>query len=249
MNGTALAGTAPARTSAVRPGTGLGRSDRERPVMEENLLGGLSESDRHLVLSKMSRRTYGTGEMLILDGDVGDSMHIIEEGKVAVRKSTTRGEVVTLTILGPGASFGEQALLSAGARRTAHIVALEPVVTRVMYRSDFEALRRRHPAVERFLVDALAAQVRRLSGQVVDALYLHADQRVVKRLVDLAALYDVGRPAIEIPLRQEDLASMAGITRPTANRVLRQLAASGLISVRRGRTTVLDQPGLRRLLG
>ena len=217
--------------------------------MDSNLLDGLSDPDRDLVLSRMSRRTYSVGEMLILDGDVGDSMHIIEQGKVAVRKSTVRGEVVTLTILGPGASFGEQALLSTAARRTAHIVALEPVVTRVMYRSDFEALRRRHPTVERFLVDALAEQVRRLSGQVVDALYLHADQRVVKRLVDLASLYDVGRTAIEIPLRQEDLASMAGITRPTANRVLRQLAATGVITVRRGRTTVLDQAGLRRLLG
>ena len=217
--------------------------------MDSNLLDGLSDPDRDLVLSRMSRRSYAVGEMLILDGDVGDSMHIIEQGKVAVRKSTVRGEVVTLTILGPGASFGEQALLSTAARRTAHIVALEPVVTRVMYRSDFEALRRRHPTVERFLVDALAEQVRRLSGQVVDALYLHADQRVVKRLVDLASLYDVGRTAIEIPLRQEDLASMAGITRPTANRVLRQLAATGVITVRRGRTTVLDQAGLRRLLG
>jgi CRP/FNR family transcriptional regulator, cyclic AMP receptor protein len=217
--------------------------------MDTNLLDGLSDADRDLVLSRMSRRSYATGEMLIVDGDVGDSMHIIEQGKVAVRKSTVKGEVVTLTILGPGASFGEQALLSAGARRTAHIVALEPVVTRAMYRSDFEALRRRHPAVERFLIEALAAQVRRLSGQVVDALYLHADQRVVKRLVDLAALYDTGRPSVEIPLRQEDLASMAGITRPTANRVLRQLSASGLISVRRGRTTVLDQAALRRMLG
>ncbi len=217
--------------------------------MDTNLLDGLSDPDRDLVLARMARRSYSAGEMLILDGDVGDSMHIIEQGKVAVRKSTVRGEVVTLTILGPGASFGEQALLSTSARRTAHIVALEPVVTRAMYRSDFEALRRRHPAVERFLVDALAEQVRRLSGQVVDALYLHADQRVVKRLVDLAALYDVGRTAIEIPLRQEDLASMAGITRPTANRVLRQLAATGLITVHRGRTTVLDQAGLRRLLG
>lgn len=112
--------------------------------MDSNLLDGLSDPDRDLVLSRMSRRTYSVGEMLILDGDVGDSMHIIEQGKVAVRKSTVRGEVVTLTILGPGASFGEQALLSTGARRTAHIVALEPVVTRVMYRSDFEALRRRH---------------------------------------------------------------------------------------------------------
>jgi CRP/FNR family cyclic AMP-dependent transcriptional regulator len=216
--------------------------------MDTDLLDGLSDPDRDLVLSRMSRRAYSIGELLILDGDVGDSMHIIERGKVAVRKSTAKGEVVTLTILGPGASFGEQALLSTADRRTAHIVALEPVVTRILHRSDFDALRRRHPAVERFLVDALAEQVRRLSGQVVDALYLHADQRVVKRLVDLAALYDVGRAEIEITLRQEDLASMAGITRPTANRVLRQLAASGLIAVRRGRTTVLDQAGLRRLL-
>ena len=56
--------------------------------MDTDLLDGLSDPDRDLVLSRMSRRAYSIGELLILDGDVGDSMHIIERGKVAVRKST-----------------------------------------------------------------------------------------------------------------------------------------------------------------
>ena len=85
----------------------------------------------------------------------------------------------------------------------------------MLHSSDFDELRRRHPSVERFLVDVLAAQVRRLSGQVLDALYMPADHRVVRRVADLAALYNTGVEPIDIPIRQEDLASMAGTTRPT----------------------------------
>ena len=84
----------------------------------------------------------------------------------------------------------------------------------------------------------LAAQVRRLSGEVLDALYMPADHRVVRRVADLAVLYNTGVEPIDIPIRQEDLASMAGTTRPPGNRVLKQLEDDGVLSVSRGRMEV-----------
>ena len=101
------------------------------------------------------------------------------------------------------------------------------------------------PAVERFLVDVLASQVRRLSAQLVEALYVPADTRVVRRLSDVAALYDDGTGRRDVPLRQEDLASMAGTTRPTTNRVLKQLEAEGMVVLRRGGLLVVDPTALQ----
>ncbi len=46
--------------------------------------------------------------------------------------------------------------------------------------------------------------------------------------------------SIEVPLRQDDLASLAGSTRPTANRVLRSLEDTGVITLARGQITVVD---------
>ncbi len=212
--------------------------------MDNDLLGGLSEDERRLVLAKMTRRAFKKGDSLFFEGDPGDSLHVLQHGRVAVRTSTPQGDVVTLTVMGPGACFGEQALLSSDSRRTATVVALEAVETRMLHRRDFDELRQRQPSVERFLVDVLAAQVRRLSNQVLDALYMPAEQRVVRQVAELAVLYGDGSEHTDIPIRQEDLASMAGTTRPTANRVLKQLEADGLLLLGRGHMRIIDRARL-----
>ena len=89
------------------------------------------------------------------------------------------------------------------------------------------------------LVDILAAQVRRLSRQLLDAHTLSADERVVKQLARMARSFALDGSA-SIPLTQEDLASLAGTTRPTANRALQPLVADGVIQLRRGGVDVPD---------
>jgi CRP-like cAMP-binding protein len=211
--------------------------------MPTDLFAGLNDDERRLVTAKLTRRAYRKGDTLFFEGDRGDCLHIIQKGRVAIRASTPNGDVVTLTIMGPGECFGEQALLSAESRRTASVVALEPVETRMLDGRDFDDLRRRNPAIERFLVDVLAAQVRRLSAQVLDALYIPAEKRLIRRLNDLVRLYAAG-PGDTIPIRQEDLATMAGTTRPTANRVLKSLEDDGVIRLGRGRTVIVDPAGV-----
>ena len=219
-----------------------------------DLLGGVSGEQRQQVESRLARRRFAKGEVLFHEGEPGDSLHIIERGRVAVQVSTPQGDVVTLTVLGAGSSFGEQALIDPLARRTATVVALEVCETRVLHRAEFDDLRARFPAVDRFLVEVLAAHVRRLSRQVVEALHVPVELRVVRRLVDLAELYAPdsasGAPSargglVDIPVRQEDLASMAGTTRPTANMVLKRLEADGVIALSRGHVVVLDGARLR----
>jgi CRP/FNR family cyclic AMP-dependent transcriptional regulator len=213
------------------------------PAMHTDLLAGLNDDERRLVVARMIRRTYRQGDTLFFEGDREESLHVIQAGRVAIRTSTPNGDVVTLTVMGPGECFGEQALLSADLRRTASVVALEDVETRMLDGRDFEDLRRRHPVVERFLVEVLAAQVRRLSAHVLDALYTPAEKRIVRRLNELVRLY--GATAGDtIPIRQEDLATMAGTTRPTANRVLKALEVDGVVRLARGRTVVIDPAAL-----
>jgi CRP/FNR family cyclic AMP-dependent transcriptional regulator len=61
---------------------------------------------------------------------------------------------------------------------------------------------------------------------------------VLRRLAELSALYAVRNSMI--PLNQEQLAEMAGTSRATVNRVLREEQARGTVELRRGRTVVLD---------
>lgn len=207
------------------------------------LLRSLGDEDRRRVLAAARRRRYARREVLFHEGDPSESLHLIDSGRVAIRVSTAMGDTATLVVLGPGEVLGELSLVDeAEGRRTAGAVALERVETLTLHRDAFDELRREHPTVERFLVAVLAAQVRRLSGHLVEALYVPADSRVARRLLELDDVY----AGAEITLTQEDVATLAGTSRATVNRVVGELEAAGAVALRRGRIAVTDREKLER---
>jgi CRP-like cAMP-binding protein len=123
------------------------------------------------------------------------------------------------------------------------VSALEAGETRSVYRDDFAALQKRHPGVKDVLLRLLAEQLRRSSERVVEAHYVDAETRVLRRVCELALSY--GAAGI-VPLTQEDLAAMAGTSRATVNRVLREEQSRGTLSLQRGRVTVSELGELRR---
>lgn len=217
--------------------------------MDWPILAGLEEPERQRLLQLARRRTFARGEVIYHRGDPADSLHLIAKGRVAVRVTTPFGDTAVLSVLGPGDVFGELALLEAGAPRSATVAALEPTETRSLHRLDFDALRRRDGQVERVLVQALAARVRRLSDLLVEAMYVPADTRVLRRVQDLAVTYARSGEETVIPLTQDELAGLAGTSRATVNRVLRDAERRGEVELRRGRTLVLDAEALGRRAG
>ncbi len=208
------------------------------------LLSGLSEQHRAAILERTRERRYGPKLVIFHEGDEGESLHFIVSGHVAIRAVTGQGDAAILAILGPGQAMGEMALLRRSSLRTASATALEPVVTRTLHRSDFFRLCDEEPSVERLLVGVLAARVDRLSRHLMDALFEPVDKRVARRLLEAARLYSGAGDGLVLPLTQQDIASLAGTTRPTANTVLRQLQDSGILTLGRGWVTLDD---LRRL--
>jgi CRP-like cAMP-binding protein len=214
--------------------------------VEWPLLSVLDEDERRRVLALANRRRFAKGEPLFHEGDPGDTMHLIAKGHVALRVTTPLGDTATLLVLGPGDHFGEMALISP-APRNASAVALEPVETMTVHREQLEELRREHPGVDRLLMEGLIAEVRRLSHALLEALYVPVEKRVLRRLGDLLALYrDGAADTVTIPLTQEDLAELAGTTRPTANKVLKAVEEAGAVRIARGRIDVLNADELAR---
>jgi CRP/FNR family transcriptional regulator, cyclic AMP receptor protein len=203
---------------------------------------GLEEPVRREVLAVAAWRRFNRGVVLFHEGEAGGSLYVLMRGQVAVRVTTPDGDTATLNVIGPGAAFGELSLLDPATTRTATVQAIEPAQTLVLQRADFERLRRSYPSVDRLLVEYLAAQVRRLSERLTEALCLEARTRVLRRLLDLDAVFD-SRP---VPVTQEEISTMAGTTRPTVNRVMQDLAQAGIIELRRGRFMVVDSTALAR---
>lgn len=177
--------------------------------------------------------------MIFHEGDLGGVLHLVDRGHVGVRLTSLLGAESLIDVLGPGDTFGEQALIDGSGDRSASTMALDDVETLTLDSATFRTLRQTSPAVDRFLLAVLNRRLRTTSAQLLEARYVSAERRLYRCLVRLADRFDVWTEGV-IPLRQSDVASMAGVTRATANRLLRQAERDGLIAIGRSRLSITD---------
>ena len=213
--------------------------------MEWRLFEGIAGEDVRAVLALARRSTYRRGEVVFHHHDPADAVHLVVKGRFDVRITTTHGDVVALAIRGPGETFGEIAVVT-GTERSATVSALESGETLVLRGSELRRLARDHATVGEVLVRVLAEHVALLSERLVEAYTVDAETRVARRVLELGRVYG-GSPPVTIPLIQEEIAALAGASRATVNRVLREAEDRGVVKLSRGKTTLLDESGMARL--
>jgi CRP/FNR family cyclic AMP-dependent transcriptional regulator len=212
--------------------------------VEWRLLKDVPAEEVRQVVAISRRRAFQKGEVVFHQGDPGDSLHLVVKGRFAVRIMTPLGDSVTIAVRGPGENFGEMALVDPETRRSATVQALEPAETQAIYYGELERLRAKHPQISQVLIAFLAGALRRENELLLEALYVPADRRLLRRLAELSATYADAQGVIA--LTQEELAQMAGTSRATVNRVLREEERRGTLELRRGRTVVIDAEALTR---
>ena len=193
---------------------------------------------------QMRRRRFGRDEVVFHEGEVGDTLHVIEKGRVLVEVSTARGDIAALSVRGPRDVIGELAIVGDG-RRSARVTTLEPTETLSLTKEILDDLRKDDPRVDRYLLELLAQKIQESTAQLIEVLFVGVEKRVLRVVERLADAFDDGdgRPVV-LRVRQEDIAAMAGTRRQTANRPLKTAEAAGAIALRRGRVEVLDRDAL-----
>jgi CRP/FNR family transcriptional regulator, cyclic AMP receptor protein len=214
-------------------------------MLDTRLFENLPEPELRRLVATARRRVFRRNEVVFHGGDPADTLHLIARGRFASKVTTQFGDMVTVAVQGPGEAFGELALVEAGANRSTSVIALEPGETWAVGREDFTRIRRQYPAVNEVLVRLMAQRLRRQSELLVEALFVPAETRVLRRVCELAALYGDDGESGEIPLTQEDLGALSGTSRATVNRVLRAEQKRGTVRLTRGKTIVLDLASLK----
>jgi CRP-like cAMP-binding protein len=217
--------------------------------VEWRLFASVPAEEVQQLLSIARRRRFSRDEIVFHRNDPADSLHLVASGRFVVRVATALGETVTIAMPGPGDSFGEMALVAGGDHRSATVAALEPAETFAIFRDDFQRLRDQHHELNEWLIGFLAEEIRKLHDRLLEALFVSSEQRVLRRLSELGRLYARGADSTLVPLTQEQLAQLAGTTRETVNRVLRQQERAGTVELRRGKTIILDPQTLGRRAG
>lgn len=210
-------------------------------LRQVELFSALDEGVLQQISAVARPREYDRGELLFVEGDVGDALNILVTGSVTVFRTSSDGERAALAVLEPPEVLGEIALLD-GAPRSASVEATEPTVVLTLPRTEFFLLLRDQPTVLEPLMRQLGTMVRRLTEQAADHVFLDLAGRVAKALLRLAT---PGSPPA-VAITQSRLAEMSGGTRQSVNQVLGGFAQRGLVHLEGRRVLLTDVPGLRR---
>ena len=213
------------------------------------LFASLPERERAALEARCRRLKVPAQAYLYHEGQVGDAVYVLVSGRVGIWSGGERGEPVLLAILGPGEMFGEMAILSDERVRTAATQALSKVEVIQILRGDIEELRRRYPRISDVFIEALMRLVKRLTVQVSELSELDGSTRLYRQLWRLGEVYDKRRTDAEIPISQQQLASMTGVGLRITNRVLNEARAEGILDTGKRRIVVHDWAMVRRRAG
>lgn len=201
-------------------------------------------------LARESRvRDFPRGQVLCSEGDPGDSLLVLEGGRVRISRYSAGGQEVVLAAVEAPAAFGELALID-GAPRSATIVAQTAVRVRVLGRDAVQALIAREPSVAMGLLRAVTGMVRATNERLADVLSLDVPGRLAKWLLGRAETHGAARPeGVSVPLgmSQGELAAELGTTRVSVNKALKGFEARGalLVDLERDAVVLLRPEELR----
>lgn len=212
-----------------------------------SLFAGLSDQEFEVLADSLGKRTFGKGMIIFHKGSPGQTLYIIESGKVRIFILSESGQEISVNIYGPSDVFGELSLLD-GLPRSAGAVAVERTVTYTLHRDDFLRHLEAYPRMAKSIMEVLSTRLRYTTIYAESLSFLDVYGRVAAKLLELADRYGVKKDGIEIDLRltQAELATWVVATRESVNKVLGTFRDQGLIRVEGQRITILDMPGLRR---
>ena len=185
--------------------------------------------------------TVPRGRVFYRPEDPGERLFLLRQGRVQLYRISPEGKKLVIATLGPGALFGEMALLGQQ-MHNAFAEAMEDCAIMVMSRADLERLMLNDPTIGRRILTLTQRRLTDAESRLEDMAFKGIPARLASLLLRLSADQDSDTIT---GLTHQDLAETIGTYRETATQVLNDLKADGLIEIGRKRITILDADRLR----
>lgn len=192
----------------------------------------------------MSEETLRRGESLFHEGDSGDNLFIIVDGKIKLGHASDDGRENLIAILGPREIIGELSLFDLGKRSTSAI-AVAPTTLLSLSHEDLMGFIDTNPDMAKHMLRQLAQRLRRTNELMADLVFADVPGRVAKALLDLASRFGERTQEgvyVAHDLTQEEIAHLVGASRETVNKSLADFVSRGWIRLE-GRAVTLIEIG------
>lgn len=220
---------------------------------------GIQRETLSALVRQLTPMEFRRGHTIVTEGEPGDRMYVILEGKVKVGRQTSDGRQNLLAVLGPTEVFGELSVFDFGTR-TSTVTAITNVRAVSIERVALNAWMGEHPGLGEQLLRVLARRLRDTHSSVADLIFTDVPGRVAKLLLQLEQRFGVthgaeaGAPGgavrhtvrVEHDLTQEEIAQLVGASRETVNKALAEFVERGWIRLQGKCIIIQDRPRLVR---
>jgi len=212
------------------------------------LFSSLSHVELEAIEHASFVKTFKKDQIILLEKEDGDTLFTILAGRVKATAFSENGKEVIFSILYEGDFFGDMSLLD-GKPRSASVVALEDSEVRLIRRPDFIRLLEKYPSIALRLLEELTLRLRKADERIESLALLDVTGRIAGILLQLAREKKHETPQgliIKSRPTHKELANMAGTTRETVTRILKQLEQKNYIIMSGKDITIIDPECFKR---
>ena len=226
----------------------MAQKNDEEVIRRAPLFTALDDASAATLRESMTQVKVSKGQTLFKEGDAGDRLFVVVEGKLKLGTSSGDGRENLLSILGPGDMFGELSLFDPGPR-TATATAVTDARDLALANDQVIGWVTAHPQVSLQLFKRLARRLRRTNEVLADLVFADVPGRVAKAIMDLGERFGTKKDDglhVNHELTQEELAQLVGASRETVNKALADFAGRGWVRLEPRAVVVLDYERLSK---
>ncbi|WP_430414226.1 Crp/Fnr family transcriptional regulator [Parasphingorhabdus sp.] len=211
------------------------------PLAGTGFISGLPDDVRRTLLACGQIRTFAKGQLIQQRGDRAHEFWYVQSGSVQVGRYSADGNLTLFALLGPGETFGELAFLGEFSRTVDAIAGMETQLVRIG-EAEFERLIASDSGAARLLFRTMAMTLQEIFDLLEAGRNLSTDQKLAQALLRLC-----GEQAedIIIPVTQQELADLVGVSRISVGKALSRLEIAGVLIRQYGEIAVPRKSELR----
>lgn len=207
------------------------------------IFGALSQDCLLRIAKITTEKSYSKKSIIFHEGDYGDTLYIIKNGRIKIAKVAIDGREKTLCILQPGDFFGEMAIFDNLPRSATAEAVDNDIQLLAISKSDFERLIHEQPSISLRIMKDLTRRIRQVNQQVEDLAFKDVHGRVASTLYNLLNTEEKirGVKVNRLRMTHQDLANMVGSSRETVTRALNRLQDEGAIAISHQQITIVQR--------
>lgn len=190
------------------------------------------------------------GCIIFTEGQKGEAIYFVKTGKVKISKISSVGREYTIKIMEEGDVFGESTLFIGG-EYPATAEAIEDSEILELKNKDIEDLILKDTQIALSIIKMLAKTLKYIAVVIENLALRDSVGRTASILLTFAR--ERGTPIkegilVEIDLKRQELANLAGTSRENITRILSQMDRDGIIKLGKDKILIKDLEELRKML-